>query len=189
MQQGRAKGTCRKPRAASGDLRLSYPAAMSATHSFLLVSDWHLAAPRAAVWRALQHPTEWPGWWRYVEAVEELDPGNGGGFGARHRVHWSSRLPYSIHLQTRVVEVREQELIRLEASGDLIGEGTWRLRDEPGGTGVEYTWRVGLDKAWMRALAPLLRPAFAWNHNAVMAAGESGLRRLLAGRLSASVTT
>jgi hypothetical protein len=32
----------------------------------------------------------------------------------------------------------------------------------------------------MRTLLPILRPAFAWNHNAVMTAGESGLRRYLA---------
>jgi len=30
-------------------------------------------------------------------------------------------------------------------------------------------------------LLPSLRPAFAWNHNAVMAAGESGLSRDLGG--------
>ena len=33
----------------------------------------------------------------------------------------------------------------------------------------------------------VLRPAFAWNHNAVMAAGEAGLRKyLLPARNSAS---
>jgi hypothetical protein len=32
----------------------------------------------------------------------------------------------------------------------------------------------------MRALAPLLRPVFAWNHGTVMRRGEAGLTRLLA---------
>ena len=67
----------------------------------------------------------------------------------------------------------------LRGREEQVDEGVWRLREGDGGTGVEYTWRVGLDKGWMRALAPLLRPVFAWNHNAVMAAGEDGLRRLL----------
>jgi uncharacterized protein YndB with AHSA1/START domain len=155
---------------------------MGSSSEFVLVSDWRIAAPRASVWQALRRPCEWPAWWPYVKRVEELEHGNGGGVGARHRVHWTSRLPYSIHLVTRVVEVREPELIRVEAAGDLRGEGVWRLREEDGGTGVEYTWRVGLDKGWMRALAPLLRPVFAWNHNAVMAAGEQGLRGLLEGQ-------
>ena len=52
----------------------------------------------------------------------------------------------------------ERELIRASASGDLQGEGLWELGDTPEGTLARYTWRVTLDKAWMRALAPLLRP-------------------------------
>jgi len=179
MPKVRRKGTCRKPPGASEGWPRPYPAPMGATHSFLLVSDWRLAAPRAAVWRALHEPQAWPRWWRYVKRVDELERGDGNGIGARHRVHWTSRLPYAIHLETRVAEVREPDYIRVEASGDLDGEGVWRLADAERGTGVEYTWRVRLDKPWMRALAPLLRPAFAWNHNAVMTAGEAGLRRLL----------
>jgi len=160
-----------------------------ASSEFLLVSHWLVAAPREAVWRALRQPLEWPTWWRYVRRVAELDPSAADGVGARHRVHWTSRLPYSIHLETRVAEVREPALIRIEASGDLTGQGTWRLDDAPGGTAVAYTWRVDLDKAWMRALAPLLRPVFAWNHNAVMTAGETGLRSMLEPSAGAATST
>jgi trehalose 6-phosphate synthase len=32
-----------------------------------------------------------------------------------------------------------------------------------------------VNRLFARKLAPLLRPVFAWNHNAVMAAGETGL--------------
>ena len=46
-------------------------------------------------------------------------------------------------------------------------------------TSVRYDWRVDLGKAWMRALAPVLRPAFAWNHNVVMGWGEADLRKRL----------
>jgi hypothetical protein len=152
---------------------------MSTVTEFLLVSNWRIPARRERVWEALKHPTDWPRWWRYVASVTELEGGDAGGVGARHRVHWTSRLPYSIQLVTRVCESRPQDLIRVEAEGDLRGEGCWRLRDAGGGTEVEYAWRVGLDKAWMRAFAPLMRPVFSWNHNAVMAAGESGLRQHL----------
>jgi hypothetical protein len=42
---------------------------------------------------------------------------------------------------------------------------------------VRYDWRVDLGKPWMRTLAPLLRPAFAWNHNVLMRWGEQDLSR------------
>jgi hypothetical protein len=44
---------------------------------------------------------------------------------------------------------------------------------------VTYVWRVQLRQRWMRLLAPLLAPVFRWNHDAVMRAGEAGLRRHL----------
>ena len=39
---------------------------------------------------------------------------------------------------------------------------------------------VEVTKPWQRALAPLLRPVFAWNHNTVMGWGQGGLARRLA---------
>jgi hypothetical protein len=152
---------------------------MSAS-DFLLVSNWRLAAPRPDIWSVLKTPTEWPRWWRFVASVDELDHGDASGLGAKHRVSWTSRLPYRVNLETVVVETQAEQLIRLRAEGDVQGEGCWRLRDaEGGGCSAEYTWRVAVDKPWMRALAPLLRPVFAWNHNAVMDEGERGLKRYL----------
>jgi hypothetical protein len=148
---------------------------------FVLVSRWRIAASRERVWQALKHPAEWPRWWSFVRAADEIDAGDANGLGARYRFHWASRLPYSIRLVTTVVEIESPRLIGARAEGDLRGLGTWRLDEDVDATRVEYTWSVDLDRAWMRALLPLLRRAFAWNHNAVMGAGEAGLRRYLAG--------
>jgi hypothetical protein len=38
---------------------------------------------------------------------------------------------------------------------------------------------VTTGKRWMNALAPLLAPVFAWNHDQVMAEGGRGLARHL----------
>ena len=154
---------------------------MSAS-DFLLVSNWRLAVPRADVWTVLKTPTLWPKWWRFVARVDELDHGDSDGVGAKHRVSWTSRLPYRVNLETEVVETQPEQLIRLHAEGDVRGEGCWRLSDLDGGCAAEYTWRVSLDRAWMRVLAPILRPVFAWNHNAVMDEGERGLKRYLESR-------
>ncbi len=99
---------------------------------------------------------------------------------------WSSRLPYSIRLLTTVTEIQRPRRIVARAEGDLRGVGAWRLDRDGEATRVEYTWSVDLDRAWMRALLPVLRPAFAWNHNAVMAAGERGLAAYLAAARAAA---
>jgi carbon monoxide dehydrogenase subunit G len=159
---------------------------MADAADFVLVSDWSLAAPIDAVWDALKHPTEWPRWWPFVRTVDELDAGDADGVGARYRFHWSSRLPYSIRLLTHVTEIERPRRIVARAEGDLRGTGTWRLDGDGRATRVQYTWSVDLDRAWMRAFLPLLRPAFAWNHNAVMAAGERGLSAYLAATRAAT---
>lgn len=154
---------------------------MGSASDFVLVSDWRIPAAIERVWDVLNDPTGWPRWWPYVASVEKLAAGDAAGIGARYRFHWTSRLPYHIDIETHVVEIDRLKRIRAEASGELKGEGIWRLQPIADGTAVEYTWRVSVDKAWMRALAPVLRPAFAWNHNGVMAAGEAGLKKYLGG--------
>jgi hypothetical protein len=152
---------------------------VSDASEFVLVSNWRVHAPRERVWRVLRETRAWPAWWRYVVSVDELEPGDEHGVGALQRYRWSSRLPYGVTFAIRTVEVRRAERIRARSEGDLAGEGTWDLRDDGDDTRVTYTWRVALTKGWMRALAPLLRPVFTWNHNAVMAAGEAGLNAYL----------
>lgn len=148
---------------------------------FRLLTRWTLPAPPAVVWSTLRQTVDWPLWWRDVKAVEELEPGGPDGVGAVQRFHWGSRLPYDLRLTVRTTVCEAPTRLCGHASGDLRGRGEWTLAPRPdGGTDVHYRWCVLVEKRWMRWLAPLLRPLFAWNHRAVMAAGEAGLRRWLA---------
>ena len=88
---------------------------MSGVVEFVLVSRWHLPHARQLVWRALREPTEWPRWWRYVAGVQELDRGDENGIGARHRFHWTSRLPYSIEFVMNTVEEIHQAFADYQA--------------------------------------------------------------------------
>ncbi|MGX7000533.1 hypothetical protein [Caballeronia sp. KNU42] len=49
-------------------------------------------------------------------------------------------------------------------------------------TVVRYEWCVHTTRAWMNALAPLLRPVFQWHHDAVMREGGAALARQWIGR-------
>ncbi len=151
----------------------------SAIRQFALTTRWHLDAPVERVWEALSKPQEWPRWWRYVRAVEEIDGGDADGIGALRRYTWTSRLPYRIRFAMRTTALRRPHLMEGSASGDLEGHGRWELEPEGATTRVRYDWTVALDKAWMRAFAPVLAPVFAWNHDQVMRAGGSGLARHL----------
>jgi hypothetical protein len=61
--------------------------------TYRLTTHWRLGAPVPRVWDAIAAPGEWPRWWRYVQAVRELEPGDAHGIGALRRFTWSSRLP------------------------------------------------------------------------------------------------
>ena len=146
---------------------------------FSLITYWHLDASVDRVWETIVAVEEWPRWWRYVHRVEDLAKGDAAGCGALRRYTWSSRLPYRLSFAMRVTRVERPSSLEGVAEGDLTGTGRWHLAPEGGTTRVRYDWTVIATKPWMNALAPLLQPAFRWNHNQVMAEGGRGLARHL----------
>lgn len=155
-----------------------------ATRQFQLITEWRLDAPLAAVWSCLHEVETWPDWWPSVTAVETLAEGGPDGIGAVRRLHWATALPYTLCFDVEVVALEPCRRIEGRAFGELEGRGIWTLERDGEGTLARYDWRVDVTKAWMRALAPLLRPVFAWNHGVVMRRGEAGLAHWLTGRLT-----
>ena len=153
---------------------------MASTH-FDLVSHWRIPAPVERVWSALADPEGWPRWWPYVHSVRTLQRGDADGLGSVRRIEWATRLPYRIVIEVEAVESLRPERLRGRSRGQLRGEGLWLLRGDGVWTEVTYVWRVEVTQRWMRLLAPLLAPAFRWNHDGVMRAGEAGLVRHLRG--------
>ena len=142
---------------------------------FSLITDWELEAPIEQVWAALTTPEQWPTWWPAVIAVKTLEAGDAEGIGAYREMTWRTALPYRLAFNMRTVRVVKHELIEGVADGNLEGCGRWTLSARGPTTVVRYEWRVAVTKPWMRLLAPLLRPAFAWNHGVVMEWGRKGL--------------
>ncbi|HXX83394.1 MAG TPA: hypothetical protein VEN29_05375 [Casimicrobiaceae bacterium] len=91
--------------------------------SFSLTTYWHLESAIDRVWEALVASREWPRWWRYVNSVEEIEPGGADGLGALRRYTWSSRLPYRLSFLMRVSAVRRPTFLEGTAEGDLAGTG------------------------------------------------------------------
>jgi uncharacterized protein YndB with AHSA1/START domain len=158
---------------------------MAAT-DFHLVTDWTLTAPPDAISEALTRPEDWPGWWRAVEKVELIEPGDANGLNAYHRFTWRTALPYRVCFAMRATRIEPMSMIEGWADGELSGVGRWTLTPYGQGTRVSYDWHVKLAHPWMRLFAPLLRSVFTWNHNKVMAWGYEGLARKLAAERLAS---
>ena len=155
-------------------------------YSFL--TAWCLESPVEPVFEAIHDMKTWPRWWRGVEDVVELEPGDEDGVGSRSRQTWRSRLPYRIDFEISVVRVERPHLMEGNAVGELTGTGRWRFFEGPTSTAVHYEWDVETTRPWMNAVAPLARAVFSWNHDVVMRQGAIGLARHLGVRLLAPKT-
>ena len=147
---------------------------------YRFVTQWRIHAPREAVWDALFYSERWPRWWKGLERVEELEPGDAGRIGCIRRFTWKGALPYRLAVDMRLTCAERPQFLESQATGELEGTGRWSLREADGATLARYEWSVRTTKRWMNWLAPAARPAFAWNHDVVMRGGERGLKKLFA---------
>ena len=153
--------------------------------AYRFLTTWLLEAPRERVFQEIWDSERWPTWWRGVESVVEVEPGDDEGVGSLGRYVWKSRLPYRLEFEMRITRVERPHYMQGQARGELAGTGSWRLFEQDGVTAVVYDWDVRTTSAWMNLVAPFVRPLFAWNHDVVMRWGGEGLAELLGTRLLA----
>lgn len=146
-------------------------------------TTWVLTAERERVFDAIELSERWPEWWPGCVRTTRLAGGDERGIGQRGVYEWRARLPYRVSFEIASTVVERPRLLGGEASGDLIGRGTWRFYAAEGETAVVYDWEVEAGKRWMRALGGLGRPIFRANHDGVMSRGGEGLARHLGCRL------
>jgi uncharacterized protein YndB with AHSA1/START domain len=142
---------------------------------------WVVDALIERVWDTMADAERWPEWWRGVEDVTIAERGDADRVGELLRFRWRSPMRYRVEFELRTTRVERPFLCEARATGDLAGDARWRLFESAAGTALVYDWAVETTERWMNVLAPLARPVFTWNHDRVMAAGEAGLARRLAG--------
>ena len=122
-----------------------------------------------------------PQWWKgvYLEA-EKLTPGEEPKVGDRVRVRARGFLPYELNFIVEAVELEPDMRVVVKTIGDFDGLWSATLTQTETGVGVDLVWEVTVLRPILRLLAPLLRPAFAWNHRWTTPRGEKGLREYLA---------
>jgi len=138
-------------------------------------STWHLPAAPADVFAVLERVPDYPLWWPQVRSVTPRGD-------AAYELVCRSSLPYELRF-TIMQSVRNPDDRVLEASmtGDLEGFSRWSIGVDSGGAVATFEEDVAANKALLRRLEPIARPAFRSNHSKMMRDGERGLRTFLAG--------
>jgi hypothetical protein len=155
-------------------------------NEYSFYTRWHLDAPIETVWDAIVSTQMQPRWWPNIERVIETMPGERSGVGSTRRYIWRTRLPYKLSFDIRVTRVDRPVLLEGLVSGEVEGSGRWEFESCGPTTIIRHFWSVRIAKRWMKLLAPLAMPVFAWNHKQVMRAGAEGLARFLGVRLISS---
>lgn len=142
-----------------------------------IVTTWRIPATLEEVAAILAEVERLPEWWPsvYLDA-QETAPGDASGVGKEVSLHTKGWLPYTLRWRFRVTVVDPPRRVVLEPMGDFTGRGTWTFAQEGPTAVIRYDWDVEAHKPLLRALAPLLRPAFVANHLWAMRKGEESLR-------------
>jgi uncharacterized protein YndB with AHSA1/START domain len=146
-------------------------------------TEMRIGAAPEQVWQALEDPTTWPAWWRWLRRAEVLDPGRPDGVGLRYRLEFRTALPYTLAFESETVRIAPPSLWESRVTGELAGTGLWEVAERDAGSVVRCTWIVATTKRWMNLLAPVARPAFNWNHHVIMRDFARGLAPRLDARL------
>jgi uncharacterized protein YndB with AHSA1/START domain len=140
---------------------------------YVFVDEWDVAAPAEAVFDAIADATTYPEWWKPVYIDVEAD--GAPAVGVVSRQHFKGRLPYHLRTTSTITRLERPTMVEADVTGDLRGRGLWTLTPRDGATHVRFDWRVFADKAILRVLTPVLRPAFRWNHNWAIQRAMEGL--------------
>ncbi len=149
---------------------------------FRFEESWELPGARAAdVYDVLSRGELLPRWWKgvYLEA-EKLTPGDAPKVGDRIRAKARGFLPYELNFIVEAVELEPSRKVVVKTIGDFDGLWSAALTQANSGVHVDLIWQVTVLRPILKLLAPLLKPAFAWNHRWTTPRGEQGLREYMA---------
>ena len=146
-------------------------------YDYIFLERWVLAATPAEVYAALADLdlyTRW-GYPAYFSARRE-GPIAAGSTG---KIVVQGSLPYKVNIDCTILELEPERLISLDVTGDVIGKKTWMIRPLGEGTELISDWRC--DPSWMffRALTPVFKPLFRWNHGQCINMAVTGLAQYL----------
>jgi hypothetical protein len=146
------------------------------SNDYHFVSRWCFQAKIEEIAAILEDVDSLSEWWPSVYLkVATLSDGAANGVGRRVDLLTKGRLPYKLRWQFTVVESRSPHGFSIQADGDFVGQGHWRLVQNGPLAEVEFDWRIRAEKPILKAFSWALKPLFAWNHRWAMERGQECL--------------
>ena len=152
------------------------------SYSYHFETNWKFEADIHEVWGMIGG-IKYGDWWRGVSSERIHKNESTDGIGDKYNYVFRTKLPYQLAFVAEIVAKKEPAYLEIKATGELEGRGVWSLTQEGSVTHVQYVWQVNANKQWLNTLAPLLRPAFIWNHDQVMNEGAKGIANKLGVKL------
>jgi hypothetical protein len=146
-------------------------------YEYIFLERWVLAATPAEVYAALadfDQYTRW-GYPAYFSARRE-GPVAAGSAG---KIVVQGGLPYKVNLDCAILELQPERLVSIDVTGDVIGKKMWMIRPFGEGTELISDWRCDPSWAFFRALTPVFKPLFRWNHGQCINTAVAGLAQYL----------
>ena len=150
---------------------------MISPSDYHFLTTWRVEGTTGEVADVLRDPLELARWWPAVYVgAEELDGPDLRGLGQRVRLRTKGWLPSTQQWECVVTESRYPERFGFDATGDVCGRGLWTFQQDGAQVKATFEWTVRVQKPWLRALAPVVRPLLEADHRWAMAQGEQSLR-------------
>ena len=145
-------------------------------------TNWKFEADIEQIW-GLINKFNYGEWWKGLDSTRLKKDTGKISVGDRFFSIFKTKLPYELSFESEVIHIKSPIYLEIKTFGELEGRGIWHLSQDGSITHVHYIWQVNTNKKWMNMLAPLLRPAFIWNHNQVMNEGAKGISNSLGVKL------
>jgi len=131
------------------------------------------------IWEVLADYAAWPTWWRGIQNVEVLRPGDESGVGTILRQWWRSRLPYTLVFDLEMLRIDSGKLLDGRARGDLEGACRWTFTPVDGGTEIRFDVNVRTGRWWMNLPIPFAPRVVRASFETIMGWGREGLAQTL----------
>ena len=83
-----------------------------ANYNFTTV--WLIEAPIEKVWDAIRDYKNLPTWWKAVDKVVEIEPGDRNGIGSLWQMTWKTPLSYTLSFRSQITAVEPPILLELQ---------------------------------------------------------------------------
>jgi uncharacterized protein YndB with AHSA1/START domain len=134
---------------------------------------YELPIKRSAVWALISDTDAYQSWWTWLRKFEA--PGLQAG--AEWRCEVQPPVPYPVRFRVVIEEIMRASFVRARVEGDVIGQATLTLTDDPTGCVALLASSLAPGSATLRLVSRLAAPVARFGHDYVL---DSGARLFIA---------